>query len=183
MTTEAEALVVAHIPEVRRLAAVMKGRVPRRVEYEDLVSDGYVGLVQSALSYSSEMGTFSTYAYRRILGAMLDGMKSLDKNDRRFRRRYQRCPSTVLLPTDFNVMDSGDGPDVALDRRDRACRVRAAARSLEPRERHILLRRLQGWTESAIGHELGVTVFGATCPRVNQIKARMWRRLAEYAAA
>jgi RNA polymerase sigma factor FliA len=47
-----------------------------RISFEDLVSEGYVGLVQAARKFEEGRGVkFSTFATTRIRGAMMDSMR------------------------------------------------------------------------------------------------------------
>ena len=47
------------------------------LDYSDLVSEGYVGLVQAANSFDETMGaSFSSFAAQRIRGAMIDAVRS-----------------------------------------------------------------------------------------------------------
>jgi RNA polymerase sigma factor for flagellar operon FliA len=47
------------------------------LDYSDIVSEGYVGLVQAANSFDETMGaSFSSYAAQRIRGAMIDAVRS-----------------------------------------------------------------------------------------------------------
>ena len=47
------------------------------LDYSDIVSEGYVGLVQAANSYDETLGaSFSSFAAQRIRGAMIDAVRS-----------------------------------------------------------------------------------------------------------
>jgi len=47
------------------------------LDYSDIVSEGYVGLVQAANAYDETMGaSFSSFAAQRIRGAMIDAVRS-----------------------------------------------------------------------------------------------------------
>jgi RNA polymerase sigma factor for flagellar operon FliA len=73
---------------VRFLAARLATRLPAHVDVDDLVQVGLIGLLQSAQRYDSERGVkFQTYANRRVQGAMLDYLRSLDWRPRSVRRR------------------------------------------------------------------------------------------------
>jgi RNA polymerase sigma factor for flagellar operon FliA len=79
------------LPSVRYLANRIASRLPSHVDVEDLVQVGLVGLLQSADRYDPDRGVkFQTYANRRVEGAMLDYLRSLDWRPRSVRRRGRK---------------------------------------------------------------------------------------------
>jgi RNA polymerase sigma factor FliA len=85
-----EALVMRHLPLVNAIAYQMARRMPSRVEVDDLVQDGTVGLLQAAQRYEGRRGSsFSSYASRRIRGAIIDGSRRCDWCSRSLRRRIK----------------------------------------------------------------------------------------------
>ena len=63
---------------VRNLAWKIHQRLPRQIDLEDLISYGQVGLTEAASRFDETKGTkFSTFAYYRIRGAILDGLKEM----------------------------------------------------------------------------------------------------------
>lgn len=84
-------LVKECLPSVRFLAARLASRVPSRVDLDDLVQAGMIGLLQSADRFDPERGIkFQTFASRRIQGAMLDYLRSLDWKPRSVRSRNRK---------------------------------------------------------------------------------------------
>jgi RNA polymerase sigma factor for flagellar operon FliA len=76
------------LPAVRYLAGRLAWRVPPHVDVDDLIQVGVIGLLQSADRFDSQRGVkFQTYANRRIQGAMLDYLRSLDWRPRSARAR------------------------------------------------------------------------------------------------
>ena len=76
------------LPGVRFLAHRIANRLPAHVDVEDLVQVGLIGLLQSADRFDPDRGVkFQTYANRRVEGAMLDYLRSLDWRPRSVRRR------------------------------------------------------------------------------------------------
>src|SRR6202034_3072354 len=74
-----EDLVTESLPAVRFLANRLISRIPTGVEMDDLVQAGVIGLLQSADRFDPRRGVkFQTFAYRRVQGAMLDYLRSLD---------------------------------------------------------------------------------------------------------
>lgn len=56
----------------------LRAQLPGHFDVGDLVGDGTAGLIQAAERYDERSGTpFSIYAYHRIRGAMLDGVRKM----------------------------------------------------------------------------------------------------------
>lgn len=90
----ADALVVEHMPLVGHLVRSMMGRVPAQVSRDDLMSAGYLALVQAAQAFKEEHGVpFSSYAGFRIKGALVDELRSVDWASRSVRRRARELDS------------------------------------------------------------------------------------------
>lgn len=69
--------VEAHLPLVKHIAACMARRLPHRIELDDLIQDGVVGLLQAAQRFTEGHGaSFATFAGHRVRGAMLDRIRS-----------------------------------------------------------------------------------------------------------
>jgi RNA polymerase sigma factor for flagellar operon FliA len=76
---------------VRKLASRMFRRLKGYAEHEDLVSDGCIGLLQAVAAFDQSRGVkLSTYCGRRILGAMLDGVRNRNKLSRSCMIRQRR---------------------------------------------------------------------------------------------
>lgn len=70
--------VEAYMPLVHSIASMVSGKgLPPNIEYDDLVSDGTVGLMKAWENFDPERGVkFETYASYRVRGEMLDGLKN-----------------------------------------------------------------------------------------------------------
>jgi RNA polymerase sigma factor for flagellar operon FliA len=78
-------LVVHYSPLVRRVATRSE---LRGAEVEDLVGSGTVGLIRAVELFDRSRGArFTSFAYPRIRGAMVDHVRQLDTLSRRARRR------------------------------------------------------------------------------------------------
>ncbi|MCM2324708.1 MAG: FliA/WhiG family RNA polymerase sigma factor [Oligoflexia bacterium] len=76
--TKAE-LIVKYERKVRFIAAKLIASLPDSVEIDDLVSVGYIGLMDAADKFNAARGVkFSTYAEFRIRGAILDELRRQD---------------------------------------------------------------------------------------------------------
>ena len=76
--SNAHALVNQHISLVNRLAGYLKARVPKFMEYDDMVQIGMMGLLSAADTFDTSTGVeFKDYAKSRIKGAILDEVRKL----------------------------------------------------------------------------------------------------------
>jgi len=83
-------LVEYYLPLVIRIARKMPESVRRRVSVDELVSIGVLGLYKAIDGFSADRSnTFSTYAYLRIRGAILDELRRLDSLTRTQRNYYR----------------------------------------------------------------------------------------------
>jgi RNA polymerase sigma factor FliA len=79
-------------------------------DYEDLVSQGLLGLIESIDRYDPSFGTqFSTYATVRIRGKVLDYLRSLDWLSRTARHRARTVQSAVTNFWETNQRAPTDG--------------------------------------------------------------------------
>lgn len=91
-----EQTLVDSLPGVKFLAGRLANRLPTHVDVEDLIQVGLMGLLQCAQRYDSDRGVkFQTYANRRVQGAMLDYLRSLDWRPRSVRKRSRRLAQAV----------------------------------------------------------------------------------------
>lgn len=67
----------AYVPLVHSIAAMISGKgLPPNIDYNDLVSDGMIGLMKAWDNFDPKRGVkFETYASYRIRGEILDGLK------------------------------------------------------------------------------------------------------------
>jgi RNA polymerase sigma factor for flagellar operon FliA len=76
--SKAHSLVNDHIALVNRIAGYLKARVPKFMEYDDMVQIGMLGLLSAAESFDASNGVeFKDYAKSRIKGAILDEVRKL----------------------------------------------------------------------------------------------------------
>jgi RNA polymerase sigma factor for flagellar operon FliA len=70
--------VEAYMPLVHAIASMVSNKgLPPNIEYDDLVSDGTVGLMKAWENFDPKRGVkFETYASYRVRGEILDGLKS-----------------------------------------------------------------------------------------------------------
>lgn len=94
---EARNLLVEHYaPLVKVQAARLCRRLPAQVTYDELCSAGFDGLIEAVEAYSPDHNTkFETFCQQRVVGAMMDWLRSRDPQSRTIRtfekRRAQAC--------------------------------------------------------------------------------------------
>ena len=85
---ERDALIEAHLPQVRFIADRLAAKLPPSVDRDDLIGAGVLGLLDAFEKYDPSRGVlFKTYAEMRVRGAMLDSLRDLDWAPRSMRRR------------------------------------------------------------------------------------------------
>ncbi len=74
-----EELVLEHLPLVKKVAAKIYHKLPDcDIEFDDLVNTGIIGLMKAIDKYDERKAKFSTYAYIKIRGEILDFLRSLE---------------------------------------------------------------------------------------------------------
>ena len=87
-------LVERYAPLVQMQAARLSRKLPAQVTYEELCSAGYDGLIEAVQAYDpSKKAKFETFCQQRIIGAIMDWLRTLDPQSRTVRtfekRRYR----------------------------------------------------------------------------------------------
>jgi len=73
-----EALVLAHLGLVKRVALHLKVRLPPFMELDELIQVGMIGLLEAARAYIPSKGVdFENFALSRVRGSMLDEVRKL----------------------------------------------------------------------------------------------------------
>lgn len=92
-------LVFTHQGLVRAIARGIHRSLPPFMELDDLISYGQLGLMQAANDFDADRGVqFSTFAYHRIRGAILDGTTQMSwfRRVTPCRQRYERLANDTL---------------------------------------------------------------------------------------
>jgi RNA polymerase sigma factor for flagellar operon FliA len=91
-----EQLVQRFVPLVKRIAYHLMARLPPSVQFDDLVQNGMIGLLDAIDRYQEGFGAqFETYATQRVRGAMLDGLRENDWLPRNLRRELRRIETAI----------------------------------------------------------------------------------------
>lgn len=91
-----EQLVQRFLPLVKRIAYHLMARLPASVQFDDIVQNGLIGLLDAIGRFEEGFGAqFETYATQRIRGAMLDGLRENDWLPRQLRRELRRIESAI----------------------------------------------------------------------------------------
>ncbi|MGE5384916.1 MAG: RNA polymerase sigma factor FliA [Betaproteobacteria bacterium] len=91
-----DSLVQRFVPLVKRIAYHLLARLPASVQFDDLVQNGMMGLLDAMERFEEGFGAqFETYATQRIKGAMLDGLRENDTLPRHVRREMRRIEAAL----------------------------------------------------------------------------------------
>lgn len=81
---------------VQRIAERLQATLPRHIDLDDLVQQGYLGLVESIQRFEIDRGIrFETFSSRRISGSMRDYLREQDTVPRLTRARSRRVQRAV----------------------------------------------------------------------------------------
>jgi RNA polymerase sigma factor for flagellar operon FliA len=90
LPSERDRLIAEHLSLVQAIAGKLKRSLGKSIDFDDLVGYGHKGLIEAAERFDSKQGvTFTTFAYYRIRGAMLDGMRTMGWYSRADYARYR----------------------------------------------------------------------------------------------
>ncbi|NNE19292.1 MAG: sigma-70 family RNA polymerase sigma factor [Myxococcales bacterium] len=171
-------LIAQHEKMVRGLAFRLRRELSLRGELDDLIAFGFGGLLEAHRRFDPGRGVrFQTFAYHRVRGAMLDGVRKMSDLPRRAHERLQ-APADVT-PTAFpTALDQaftrmsaalstatvlqgtfGDqSPEAALLKNESVARLLQALPRLSPRQR-VLVRGFyfEGRSIDAMARDLGIS--------------------------
>lgn len=178
------ALVSDNLPLVRALARRMAPTAHPFLEVGDLVSIGTEALLQASRRYDrSRAVPFGSFAYRRVRGAMVEGLGAAGPHSRGRRRRRagRRDPGPLPAFCEFDDRrHAGPGrPELAALMAERIdggrlnARLAAALGALDERERELIRRHyFDGVPVSLVAKDLGISRAWAS-----RLHARILERL------
>lgn len=93
---EKQNIVAEFLPKIKSWTIRLKGTLPDSVDVDDLFSAASIGLIESMDRFDKSRNvSFSTYAERRIKGAILDSLRNLDFLPRNVRTRLKALDAAV----------------------------------------------------------------------------------------
>lgn len=162
-------LIVDHLHLPKILALRITSNLDRAACLDDLVGYGHLGLVQAAQRFRAGQGLeFSTFAWPRVQGAIVDGIRATGRYRRFDVERYRKAaavsdvpppPMRVSVPLPPDLADNqAIRVDDELDRRRVRARIPSAIAGLPDEERQIAeLHYFKGLDFVQIGARLGVS--------------------------
>jgi RNA polymerase sigma factor for flagellar operon FliA len=90
-------LIEQHTPLVEKIARNLVKSLPANVEFDDLLQDGMMGLIDAILRSSKTVAAaqFESYVAQRARGAMLDGLRASDPGSRKIRKEMRRIEAVL----------------------------------------------------------------------------------------
>lgn len=96
LSPEQESLVLNYLDLSRKIAYSVHKTLPQHISVEDLIADGYLGLIDAAYRFDSSFGyKFETYASFRIRGEILDKLRLADWAPRSLRSKHREIHAAV----------------------------------------------------------------------------------------
>ena len=97
---EQDELVIAYMPALRAMAFRLKERLPSSIDVNDLISIGVEEMIKLSRKYDKEQNdSFWGYVKKRVNGAMLDYLRSLDVLSRNNRKIVKELD--LLIDEDY----------------------------------------------------------------------------------
>jgi RNA polymerase sigma factor FliA len=114
-----DAIAIQYLPAVKAMAYRLKERLPSSIEASDLISIGAEELIKLARRYDESLNdNFWGYGKKRVYGAMLDYLRSLDLMSRSNRKLMKDIEKAIIAyvsdydeePSDQYLADELDEP-------------------------------------------------------------------------
>jgi len=182
--------ITQHEKMVHGLANRLRRELSLRGDLDDLIAFGFGGLLEARHRFDPGRGIrFQTFAYHRVRGAMLDGVRKMSQLPRRAHERLQAAADTTptaaptTLDKAFTRMSSlttatvlqgrfGDeSPEAVLLKNESVTRLLQALPSLSPRQR-VLVRGFyfEGRSIDTMARELGISKSWASRLHTNALQ-------------
>ena len=170
--------ITRHEKMVHGLANRLRRELSLRGDLDDLIAFGFGGLLEARHRFDPGRGVqFQTFAYHRVRGAMLDGVRKMSQLPRRAHARFQTAAETTptaaptALDKAFTRMSASlttatvlqgrfgdESPEAVLLKNESVTRLLQALPNLSPRQR-VLVRGFcfEGRSIDAMAQELGIS--------------------------
>ncbi len=150
------------------IAIKTKKRLPRCVQLDDLIQDGWMVLAELIPRFDPSRGvTFTEYAHHRIAGAMLDGLRRMDWVPRAVRNTDERPAMMLSLPRRVEAIEARDG------QRGECYGFERLLAKLPERQQQVLRLYYEGDMNTRAVSEL----MGITKQSVQNLRAKAFRKL------
>ena len=184
--------ITQHEKMVHGLANRLRRELSLRGDLDDLIAFGFGGLLEARHRFDPRRGVrFQTFAYHRVRGAMLDGVRKMSQLPRRAHERLQAAaePTPTAAPTALDraftrmsALSAGtvlqgrfgdESPEEVLLKNESVTRLLQALPSLSPRQR-VLVRGFyfDGRSIDAMAQELGISKSWASRLHTKGLRAR-----------
>lgn len=182
--------ITQHEKMVHGLANRLRRELSLRGDLDDLIAFGFGGLLEARHRFDPGRGVrFQTFAYHRVRGAMLDGVRKMSQLPRRAHERLQAAaePTPTAAPTALDraftrmsALSAGtvlqgrfgdESPEEVLLKNESVTRLLQALPSLSPRQR-VLVRGFyfDGRSIDAMAQELGISKSWASRLHTNALR-------------
>jgi len=182
--------IAQHERMVHGLANRLRRELSLRGDLDDLIAFGFGGLLEAQHRFDPSRGVrFQTFAYHRVRGAMLDGVRKMSQLPRRAHERFQAAAETTptaaptALDKAFTRMTAlstatvlqgrfgNESPEAVLLKNESITRLLQALPSLSPRQR-VLVRGFyfEGRSIDAMARELGISKSWASRLHTNALR-------------
>ena len=183
--------ITQHEKMVHGLANRLRRELSQRGDLDDLIAFGFGGLLEARHRFDPGRGVrFQTFAYHRVRGAMLDGVRKMSQLPRRAHERLQAAaePTPTAAPTALDraftrmsALSAGtvlqgrfgdESPEEVLLKNESVTRLLQELPSLSPRQR-VLVRGFyfDGRSIDAMAQELGISKSWASRLHTNALRA------------
>ncbi|NPA16873.1 sigma-70 family RNA polymerase sigma factor [Persephonella sp.] len=194
-------LILENLSLVKKVASKIYYRLPKGdIEFDDLVNVGVIGLIKAIEKYNKDKAKFSTYAYIKIRGEILDYLRSLDIVPRTVRDKIKKekpieegkpvpVSNTAVMVSiekalssddSFRIIDtlvsSRETPEEEVIREDQKEKLLEAIQMLSEKEKKVLqMLYFEERDLKSVAEEINVSV-----SRVSQIKSEAVKKLRNY---
>ena len=164
---------------VKYLAGRLANRLPAHVDVEDLIQVGLLGLLQCVHRFDARRGVkFQTYANRRVQGAMLDYLRSLDWRPRSVRKRSRRLAQAVAA-VEQRTGESASEEELACEMGMTAPELRTWLADYSSRGEHAAVAHYDRDSEHSSEDLLALIADPAASPEAQVEKKQLAEKLAE----
>jgi len=89
---EKQKIILENTPLVKKVASKIFFKLPKDcgIDFDELVNTGIIGLIKAIEKYNQDRAKFSTYAYIKIRGEILDYLRSLHIVPRTMREKIKK---------------------------------------------------------------------------------------------